>query len=67
MIGQCLCIQVRGPNYLKDKKKVEAEGVEMELLAVELVDVAPTFHIAPHLPAVIHSAAPFMFIMQVTV
>lgn len=38
--------------------------MQMELLAVDLVDVAPTFHIAQHLPAVLHSTAPFMFVMQ---
>ncbi len=57
--------QVRGPQYLSDKRKVEAEGVEMELLSVDLVDVAPTFHISRHLPAVQQSSAPFMFVMQV--
>jgi Protein ENHANCED DISEASE RESISTANCE 2, C-terminal len=61
----CVCAQVRGHNYLSDKKKVEAQGLEAELLAVDLVDVAPTFHIARHLPSVLHSRAPFMFVMQV--
>lgn len=62
-----LGLKVRGPNYLSDKKKVEAEGTEAELLSVDLLDVAPTFHIARHLPAVLHSRAPFMFVMQVMV
>lgn len=44
---------------------MEAEGTEAELLSVDLLDVAPTFHIARHLPAVLHSRAPFMFVMQV--
>lgn len=38
--------------------------MQMELLAVDLMDVAPTFHIAQHLPAVLYSTAPFMFVMQ---
>jgi Protein ENHANCED DISEASE RESISTANCE 2, C-terminal len=61
----CFASQVRGPNYLSDKKKVEAEALEAELLSVDLVDVAPTFHIARHLPSALHCTAPFMFIMQV--
>lgn len=56
--------QVRGPHYLSDKKKVEAAALEAELLSVDLVDVAPTFHIARHLPSALHCTAPFMFIMQ---
>jgi hypothetical protein len=58
-------VQVWGPNYLSDKRKVEAEVLEAELLSVDLVDVAPTFHIARHLPSALHCTAPFMFIMQV--
>ena len=57
--------QVRGANYLKDKKKIEAEGLEAELLNVDLVELEEKFwNIAEVLPAVTNSAAPFMFVMQ---
>lgn len=56
--------QVRGPTYLADKRKGAAEGVEMELLCVDLAETPPTYHIAQHLPSVLHSCAPFMFVMQ---
>ena len=57
--------QVRGANYLNDKKKVEAEGLEAELLNVDLVELEEKFwNIAEVLPAVTNSTAPFMFIMQ---
>ena len=60
-----IMFQVRGANYLKDKKKVEAEGLEAELLNVDLVEVEEKFwNIAEVLPAVTNSTAPFMFIMQ---
>jgi len=58
-------LQVRGANYLNDKKKVEAEGLEAELLNVDLVELEEKFwNIAEVLPAVTNSTAPFMFIMQ---
>ena len=58
-------MQVRGANYLNDKKKVEAEGLEAELLNVDLVELEEKFwNIAEVLPAVTNSTAPFMFIMQ---
>jgi len=62
-----LGLKVRGANYLSDKKKELAVGTEMELLSVDLVEVAPTYHIAQHLPSVLNSRAPFMFVMQVMV
>ncbi len=58
-------LQVRGANYLNDKKKVEVEGLEAELLNVDLVELEEKFwNIAEVLPAVTNSTAPFMFIMQ---
>lgn len=62
-----LGLKVRGVSYLSDKLKMEASGTEMELLVVDLVETAPTYHIAQHLPSVRQSSAPFMFIMQVMV
>lgn len=66
IIPNALCsLQVRGANYLKDKKKIEAEGLEAELLNVDLVEVEEKFwNIAEVLPAVTNSTATFMFIMQ---
>jgi hypothetical protein len=44
---------------------VEAEGLEAELLNVDLVEVEEKFwNIAEVLPAVTNSGAPFMFVMQ---
>lgn len=62
-----LGLKVRGSSYLSDKLKVDASGTEMELVVVDLVETAPTYHIAQHLPSVRQSSAPFMFIMQVMV
>ena len=56
---------MRGANYLKDKKKVEAGALEADLLNVDLVEVEEKFwNIAEVLPAVTNSGAPFMFVMQ---
>lgn len=46
------CGQVRGPNYLNDKKKVLADDPLFALAAVDLLEMdAPTFHIARFLPS----------------
>lgn len=44
--------QVRGPTYLRDKKKVLADDPLFALAAVDLLEMeAPTFHIARFLPS----------------
>lgn len=44
--------QVRGRNYLKDRKKVAAPEPMFSLAAVDHVELdAPTFHIARSLPS----------------
>ncbi len=43
---------MRGPNYLRDKKKVVADDPLFALAAVDLLEMeAPTFHIARFLPS----------------
>ncbi|KAK9823769.1 hypothetical protein WJX72_005371 [[Myrmecia] bisecta] len=60
--------KVRGVNYLKDKKKADAEEPVFGLASVDLVDTdAPTFHIAQHLPSIRNSKAPFTFVVQLMV
>ena len=45
-------LQVRGPNYLRDKKKIPASDPLFALAAVDLVECETgTFHIAQHLPS----------------
>ena len=45
-------VQVRGPNYLRDKKKVPATEPLFSLAAVDLVECETgCFHIAQHLPS----------------
>ena len=44
--------QVRGPNYLRDKKKIPTSEPLFALAAVDLVECETrTFHIAQHLPS----------------
>ena len=44
--------QVRGPSYLSDKKKVQADDPLFALAAVDLIELdAPTHHIARYLPS----------------
>lgn len=44
--------QVRGPNYLKDRKKIPAKEPAFTLAAVDLLEVEkPTLHIARFLPS----------------
>ncbi len=43
---------MRGPNYLRDKKKVLADDPLFALAAVDLLEMeTPTFHIARYLPS----------------
>lgn len=45
-------LQVRGPNYLRDKKKVPASEPLFSLAAVDLVECETgCFHIAQYLPS----------------
>lgn len=45
-------VQVRGPNYLRDKKKILAHEPLFALAAVDLVECETgTFHIAQYLPS----------------
>ena len=46
------CLQLRGPSYLSDKKKIPADDPLFALAAVDLIELdAPTFHIARYLPS----------------
>ena len=51
--GVMLCmLQVRGPNYLRDKKKIPASDPLFSLAAVDLVECETgCFHIAQYLPS----------------
>lgn len=53
--GECNVVwraQLRGPNYLHDKKKVLADDPLFALAAVDLLEMdTPTFHIARFLPS----------------
>jgi hypothetical protein len=53
--GECNVVwraQLRGPNYLHDKKKVLADEPLFALAAVDLLEMdTPTFHIARFLPS----------------
>lgn len=47
-----MCTQVRGPNYLRDKKKILASEPLFALAAVDLVECeSGCFHIAHYLPS----------------
>ncbi|EIE22257.1 DUF1336-domain-containing protein [Coccomyxa subellipsoidea C-169] len=60
--------KVRGPNYLRDKKKVLADDPLFALAAVDLLEMeTPTFHIARYLPSLKKSKAPFTFIVNIMV
>ena len=49
---ECLSLQVRGANYLRDKKKIPAAEPAFSLAATYLMQVEqPTFHIARFLPS----------------
>eukprot|EP00891_Asterochloris_glomerata_P007511 jgi/Astpho2/7511/Aster-02077 len=60
-------IKVRGPDYLKDRKKILAEDPVCRLSSANLLEVAPTFHIARYLPSIHESTAPFTFVLQIMV
>ncbi|CAK0780512.1 hypothetical protein CVIRNUC_005077 [Coccomyxa viridis] len=60
--------KVRGPNYLRDKKKIPANDPLFALAAVDLVECeTSTFHIAQHLPSLKASKAPFTFLVNIIV
>lgn len=60
--------KVRGPNYLADKKKMDAAPPMFELVAVDLLELEePLFHIGRLLPSVKKSPAPFLFTVQLMV
>eukprot|EP00891_Asterochloris_glomerata_P006240 jgi/Astpho2/6240/fgenesh1_pg.00088_%23_51_t len=60
--------KIRGPTYLRDKKKVMAEEPVFGLASVDLVELdAPTLHVAQHLPSIKNSKAPFTFVLQLMV
>eukprot|EP00884_Botryococcus_braunii_P002944 jgi/Botrbrau1/12650/Bobra.67_1s0016.1 len=59
---------IRGANYLHDRKKIIADEPLFELASVDLVDLPkPMLHLAPHLPSVRDSKAPFLFVVQLMV
>ncbi|KAL3136999.1 hypothetical protein ABBQ32_006591 [Trebouxia sp. C0010 RCD-2024] len=60
-------IKLRGPTYLEDKKKVESGEPICWLSSVNLMEVAPTYHIARFLPSILESKAPFTFALQIMV
>lgn len=60
--------KVRGPSYLKDRKKIPATEPMFELHSVDLVKVKqPTTHIARFLNSVQHCPSAFAFVMQIMV
>lgn len=60
--------KLRGGNYLKDHKKVEAENPVFDLASVDLIETdKPCFHIAQHLPAIKFSMSPFSFVVNIMV
>lgn len=60
-------VKLRGPTYLEDKKKVETGDPICWLSSANLMEVAPTFHIARFLPSIKDSKAPFTFALQIMV
>lgn len=60
--------RVRGPNYLRDKKKILASEPVLKLLAVDLAKLDhPTRHIGRYLDSVQRSPAAFSFVVQIMV
>jgi len=60
--------KLRGASYLRDHKKASAAPPVFALQSVDLVETdKPCFHIAQHLPAIRHSSAPFMFVVNIMV
>ncbi len=60
--------KVRGPGYLVDRKKVLAAEPVFSLVAVDLLRVkSPRKHIAPLLPSMRGSSAPFTFIVNILI
>ncbi|KAL0033215.1 hypothetical protein WJX79_009992 [Trebouxia sp. C0005] len=60
-------VKLRGPTYLEDKKKIETGDPICWLSSANLMEVAPTFHIARFLPSITQSKAPFTFALQIMV
>lgn len=60
--------RVRGPSYLMDRKKVPAAEPVFTLAAVDLLRFkAPRKHVAPLLPSMRASTAPFTFIVNILI
>ena len=60
--------RVRGPSYLLDRKKVAAAEPVFTLAAVDLLRFkAPRKHVAPLLPSMRASTAPFTFIVNILI
>jgi hypothetical protein len=60
-------VKIRGKDYFKDKKKVDAVEPVCCLTSANLLEVQPTFHIARFLPSIKDSKAPFTFVLQIMV
>lgn len=59
--------KVRGPNYLKDKKKLASLEPMFRLQGLELVKMKETvYHVSRYLPIVRRSTAPFNFVLCFT-
>lgn len=61
-------LQVRGPTYLDDHRKIDAGEPMLSLAAVDLLDLdAPCFDVARFLPSIASSPSPFLFVVNLMI
>ncbi|GBF92229.1 hypothetical protein Rsub_05311 [Raphidocelis subcapitata] len=66
--GAAQVFSIRGPNYLKDRKKIPAGTPRFRLLACDLVSTPTVIgHVARFLPSIRLSGCPFMFAVNLLI